>query len=503
MKAAELNFFPSSTPASRRGSSRLVWGLSCATILLALFFGGGTTAGLGSDALVQVFSLGLLGAVLWSGDRAAAERLRGPLVLVALIFLLPLLQLVPLPASIWTSLPGRELFADGFRAAGMRLPWEPISLDPAATSLSLFSMIPAIATFIAALFLDLRQRRFLSLLILAFTGLSVLLGLAQLAGGPESPLRFYDPTNSTQAVGFFANRNHYAALLSCSIPLVSAWIVGHLATQGPRFRLSLMLLLVAYPGIMLGLGTAYSRAGLILGLVGGLGSIPLMRDKGASGRRSGALLLLFCAAVLLGLGLAFQFGFVGISERLQAGVLTDLRWPAASIVAGAIKRFFPVGTGFGTFVPVYQLFEGPDMLWDAFLNHADNDWLELALTGGLPALAVLLAFLLWFVRQSVRVWWQPPPHVGALDRALPRAASIIVVLLLLHSTVDYPLRTTTLMVVFSLSCGFMVRLGRSAARPDADQGSKPMLVHGSAVSARGNSKSLDPCRRVGRSSGSR
>ena len=47
--------------------------------------------------------------------------------------------------------------------------------------------------------------------------IGVFVGLFQVAGGPESPLRYFEITNPTEAVGFFANRNHFAALLYCLI----------------------------------------------------------------------------------------------------------------------------------------------------------------------------------------------------------------------------------------------------------------------------------------------
>ena len=51
------------------------------------------------------------------------------------------------------------------------------------------------------------------------------LGILQVAQGPTSALRFYQFTNPNEAVGFFANRNHFAALVNVLILLTAAWAV--------------------------------------------------------------------------------------------------------------------------------------------------------------------------------------------------------------------------------------------------------------------------------------
>jgi len=73
--------------------------------------------------------------------------------------------------------------------------------------------LPTFAIFLGVLQLDYAERRLLSLVALAMGFLSVLLGLTQVAQGPSSPLRFFEYTNAQEAVVFFANRNHFAAML--------------------------------------------------------------------------------------------------------------------------------------------------------------------------------------------------------------------------------------------------------------------------------------------------
>ena len=69
----------------------------------------------------------------------------------------------------------------------------------------------------------------------------------------------------------------------------------------------------------------------------------------------------------------------------------------------------------------------------------------------------MVVFFVWLTRSSFRAWRSGQGGTDALDTALARAASIVVVLLMLHSIVDYPLRTTATMVVFALACALLIR----------------------------------------------
>jgi O-antigen ligase len=136
--------------------------------------------------------------------------------------------------------------------------------------------------------------------------------------------------------------------------------------------------------------------------------------------------------------------------------LEDLRWPIAVATTHAIEADFPLGVGFGAFEPIYQMFESSTATLPPYVNHAHDDWLELALDGGLPMMVLLGAFIAWFIRASIRTWRDPPAVGNAVDCALARAAPIFISLLLLHSTVDYPLRTTALMVILAFGTALLI-----------------------------------------------
>jgi len=429
-------------------------------IVMALLFGGGTRQGLWSDVIVQLAALPLFA---WALFKLAPRRLprsaQFGLVLLCAILALPLVQLIPLPPRLWGALAGRGEIASAYKAANMQLPWLPLSLDPVATWRGLLSLLPATAIFLATLSLDRAGRRISIGLVLAIVLLSVPLDLMQLMGGRDSPLRFYAITNVDRAVGFFANANHDAAFLYCAIPFAAAWAIGLMREQNDYRRLGIFVLLVLLAVVVIGVAGTHSRAGMALAIGAGFSCLLLIwrSSYGQIGRR---LLAYGVAANLVALLIAFQFGFTSMMGRLEdADVIQDLRWPIAQVTTQAALANMPFGTGFGTFVPVYQMFAPRTLLLDKYVNHAHDDWLELWLTGGIPGLALAICFLVWFGISTFSLWRSDPPGAPTLDTALARAASIVVVLLLLHSTVDYPMRTIALTVLFAICCALMAPSG--------------------------------------------
>lgn len=413
--------------------------------------GGAARQGLWSDAVVQIYSLFVLGliAARWQGGMLQLSLLS--MALLGGLVLLPLLQLVPLPAFLWSHLPGRGAIASDYAAAGMPPPWLPVSLTAERTWRAALSLLPGFAMFFATLALDAKGRRGLSLLIVVLAMASVLLGLAQIAQGSASPLRLQSTTNAS--VGFFANRNHYAALLCCAIPVTATWLIVPMLDRQPQRIVVLAVSVVVYASLLVGLAGAQSRAGIFLGVLAGLGSVGLAFVQRRRFARFGALII--GGAWLIGLLLIIQYAVLGILGRFEQDLLDDFRLEIARVTLKAIMAFQPFGSGIGTFDAIYRMFETPEVLLQPYVNHAHNEWLELALEGGVPAIILLAAFLVWFGSASLSLWRRQPADVANLDLALARAATIIVTVLVLHSTVDYPLRTTALMVLFGWACALL------------------------------------------------
>ena len=425
-------------------------------VLLSLIFGGGTRQGLWSDALVQVVSLPLLAiAILRLKARASPSEFRLALLVIGAVIVVPILQLLPFPPWTWTILPGRAEVAGAYRAAGVPLPFLPISLEPLTTLRSLLSLLPAIAVFLGVLSLRKQAEfRWLLLLIFAVAVVGAGLELLQLAGGVHSPLRFYEITNVHRGVGFFANSNHQAAFLYSTIGYAAIWasLARRDRSAKVAFRLTVAAVLVV--AIVIGLVATQSRFGVLLGLAAGFCSIPLAAGLASEANR-GRIVKLAMAVNGLALLLAFLFGFAGFADRISEGLSSDVRWPAARITWKAAVDHLPFGSGIGTFAPIFQRYEPVNLLAETYVNRAHNDWLEAWLEGGVASAAVICALLSCFVFLAYRSWRPADPNARLV--AYARAGSVCAALLAVHSLLDYPLRTTALTVMLAISFAFMIR----------------------------------------------
>ena len=461
----------------------LVFGLVAFTIVCCVVLGGGTRGGFLSDGLLQYLALPLLFVSIWKildlgAGKGIKDRPFGrELAFCGALVLVPLFQLVPLPPFIWSALPGREPVRAAFELVGGGIPWMPISLSPEATWLSLLSLVPPLAIFLGCLLLGYRERRLMSLVVLAIGLVSVMLGLVQVSQGPSSALRFFEITNPSEAVGFFANRNHLAALLYTLTLLAAAWAVDAMfAAQWSgvgtrRYDAAAILPMAAsFVGLIIVVSaqaTARSRAGIGLTMVAVLGAVALAywdpraaasvkrgsaRSKGApspagasaaiqktvparapastarvtksparhlppplppgvAGRVWLALLSWVTPAKLLVGATVFatlfsvQFALYRLMERFAGDPLDDARIPFGRNTIAAANAHMPFGSGLGSFVPVYAMFEKPqDMLVNGYANHAHDDILELWLETGLVGPILVAVFLVWFAFRAKKVW---------------------------------------------------------------------------------------------------
>jgi O-antigen ligase len=447
----------------------LILSVSAMTAAGSLLLGGGTRDGFLSDTILEllaipafVFSL----SSLFTLPRTASwRRAQWPLALCLAMALVPLIQVVPLPPWLWTALPHRDEIVTLFALMGRGLPWLPISVSPNATWVSMLSLLPPLAIFLGVVQLSYRERRVLSLILLGVGVLAAFVGLLQVAQGPSSPLRFFASTNESESVGFFANRNHFAALLYSLLLFGAAWATEAAFTAGSwsdRRNLetaSIATLTASFLVLVIFIASetiTRSRAGLGLMIIAIFGTfaLPLADRRRSAGITPVKLLL---GSTLLAVTLAIQFALYRILDRFAVDPMADARIPFARNTITAAKAYMPFGSGVGTFVPVYLTFELPrDAIVDTYANHAHNDLLEVWLEGGVMSMILVLAFLVWFALNSARIWRHTPAHARAIDLLLARAATIVVALIVAHSFVDYPLRTGAMMAVFAFSCALMV-----------------------------------------------
>ncbi len=423
-----------------------------AFLLLCLIFGGASAAGFWPNMGLQLAAIGI---ICWSlivrRGTPMAPASRQLLVLTALMLLVPLLQLIPLPPGIWTALPGRQHVADGFAMVGQPLPWLPISLAPGRTEASLLWLLPALAVLLGIVRLGNYRATWIAWTAASVAAFSVAIGALQLAGGERGGWYFYKITNFGATVGFFANANHLATLLVASIPLLTALYLNARSRGRSTKRASGLLVMLggAIAVIMVGIVINASLAGIGL-MMPSLAASALMiwraRRKGGLPLWSGALLLLLIAGAVTAIYLA------PIHNNLtSAGARNDptsrfLSFENSSKAAG---DYMPLGSGLGSFQQIYPSYEDPGAVTRFYMNHVHGDYIELALETGIPGIFVLFLFLLWWVRRTTAIWRAEEADHFALG------ATVASGLMLAHSLVDYPLRTAALSALFAACLALM------------------------------------------------
>ncbi|MEW6255307.1 MAG: O-antigen ligase family protein [Pseudomonadota bacterium] len=476
--------------------------LFCASVLL----GGATRAGALGDALLQILSVPCLLVALWmwldrmgatGGWRAMLLTRNGMFggAFAGLGAMILLAQLLPLFGGssgngIWTEIVRRG--GSGAPAVGTGTS----SLAPDASTAAIAAILPALALFLLVALLDARARMRLVGWMVALGLLSLVLGVLQVMTGPTSPLRFHWPTNPQEAVGFFANRNHFAAQMYATLLLGIVWLThrwrGRFA--GPRFtaeKAQAVGVAVSFALLVMGaIVLARSRAGIGLAL---LSVIPLIlaapamiailsgRPPALFGMRTKvagavAILLLFIATL----------GAERAMPRFETSVLNDLRVPILVTSASAVADALPFGSGLGTFVPVYQVHEPGDQALNTYINRAHNDWIEFLLESGIPGGVLILTFLAWFLRRFIAVWFRPKS--SAPQDLLTRFSGFILLLFLLHSALDYPLRTAAILGYFAVFCAFLLPPPVPEADPShrRNQSRPPRMAVQTAPPARGS-----------------
>ncbi len=434
--------------------SPLFWVL--AVFLMFLFAtGGASRADVQSLVIlrpVSVIVCALALMTLRSEHLAGRQWLLGSF---AALFILALLHVVPLPPTLWQSLAGHQDLVEVEKLVGLTDNWRPLTLAPMNGWHALLSLFVPLAVLLLGIQLNRDDLFRLLPLLIALAGASGLLGLLQAIGDPQSALYFYRITNNGSAVGLFANRNHAATLLACLFPMLAVFAsTAKGTTDEVRFRqlLAAAIAIVLVPLILV----TGSRSGLVSAVIGIVAAALLYRRptavrtvrKGSPDRMRAIPVLGGLAIISLGF-LTFFFSRAEAIERLFAEASgEDSRTDFWVVSIDLFWKYFPWGSGSGSFVEAFQILE-PNYLLDAtYLNRAHNDWVEIAVTFGLPGVIGLVLASTAFFWRSYKLWRNADANRRYV--AFGRLASVCMAIIAIASVGDYPLRTPTMMGVFAI-----------------------------------------------------
>ena len=434
--------------------NRLRTGVAAVFVTLCLILGGASAAGAVANGLLQIVAVLIMLIYVWSrGAPKLAADGRWLVVIFMVYAAIAAAQLIPLPPSVWTALPGRDIVARSLAMLGLQPTAMPASLDPRRTVAALLWLLPPAAMFLAATRLTRDERSVVARVLLAAAVVSIALGAVQVFSGGRS--YFYEITNPGRSVGFFANANHVATLLLCSLPFAALFMAradkGRSGKAGGGEGRGVVYAAIC---VFIGIGIAIngSLAGYGLLVPVSIASFVLYRRSTNEklGRRSW---------VAIGVASALLIGFSALgplSVNRFAAKFDDTSTVGRKIsvptTLTAARDFFPLGSGLGTFRDVYRTYEPAADVSSTYVNHAHNDYAEVALELGIPGLLAVLAFLIWWAMQSWKAWRSKYDGV-----ALARAGSIAIGVVVLHSLVDYPIRTSAIAAIVALSAGFMIQ----------------------------------------------
>lgn len=435
------------------------WAL-IALLGVLLVVGGASRSDVLGQPIARLASwMAVLFYIIFLHEKNSAIR-RFPILFLGAAVLLVALQLVPLPPGIWTQLPGREIFMEAARISTEAQPWRPISVSPSATMNSLHSLVVPLAVLLLASKLSLNQNFRTALAMLAMVALSALLAILQFTG-----VNFDNPFVNDIGLnsGTFANRNHLALFVACGSVFAFALVSSsHLSGRNIS-----PLLLALVPLFLLAAIASGSRMGIVLGLLAivfgfaiawreivhiKLSGSPLFTEERLTSlpivaASIAGLVLMVAATVVVGRAEAVDRLF-----SLEPG--EDLRAQIIPMSAELAWFYWPFGSGIGAFDPVFRISEPTSLLQPLYVNHAHSDWVEVILDGGMGAVILAVAALVWWTRRTF-FWMQG----DGVQNRLALTGSAIIGLTMIASITDYPARTPLFMALLAIGSVWLSQEG--------------------------------------------
>jgi len=371
-------------------------------IVFALILGGGTEQALWSDYLLQILMLPIVIAGIVKIPDNRLGRVSG--LLVVLIIFVLVIQFIPFQPD--RNIPTLTQFTSS---------WGFWSLTPAKSmEAALFAVsILGFSLFVTCMD-DYQQQRLIRFLMLGFV-INVLVGVIQLSYASRSGIDGILPFQIS--VGLFANENHFSSLIYMMIPLIAWRFLA--ASWKPISYVLITILIVA---LLFAVG---SRAGMVISSALALFCLAWFTVKNVPHKIKRAGFVMIAVIALIGI---FFMDTTAILEGDYRETVFLRTWQA-------IVENFWVGTGLGSFVLVFPMFEQREDIIAVYANHAHNDYLELLLELGIVFIPLLFLYLIQIAR-------------GAFRSKLAQAATLSLLAVLVHSVVDYPLRTMAIAIVF-------------------------------------------------------
>lgn len=360
-----------------------------------------------------------------------------------------LLQMIPLP-SAFSQIISPKTYQ--LRQQLMTFPGlfprtsdlEPISVFPFATKIEFWKWFTLFGFFFVLLRwpqLDWRERtsqQLIVVVILVGVGEAVY-GFFEFFSGHHYILSLKGTYLMSSVMGTFINRNYFAGYLLLVIPLGIGFLLSRQASQSKEYRGwrhrvasfdgKTVLLSFAIILMILGLLFSASRMGIISLLLSFslLSLVFRQKEKGH----------LFSRTTVLILGLALLWGaWIGldaiISRFFSSADDFRLRLLFWKDTIRIWKDFILFGSGLGTFAQIFPMYQ--TFFMNAFITHAENDFLQLMAEIGLTGFSLISALFFILFRKVTK-------GIHSLKEGDPRryiamGGTVGILGLILHSFVE-------------------------------------------------------------------
>ena len=252
--------------------------------------------------------------------------------------------------------------------------------------------------------------------------------------------------------GSFVNHNHYANYIAITLPLVLTFLCSrtehHIRHRQPNLALMAVFLIAIILAFgIFGLIGSKSRAGAAIGGIGIVSTFFfLIRQRIQLPPILNLAVIL--AIILFGLMLA---NFIGVSEiviRYLRSSGYNMRWEIWPAIFELPTSMLILGGGAGSFFDVFLLVHPPIPPKTAFYAH--NDYLQFLVEYGVLGITILAMAS----QQMIRLYAQNAQRKPT-RHPLQTACIISLVLMAIHSLIDFSLHIPANALVFWFSLGVL------------------------------------------------
>jgi O-antigen ligase len=428
-----------------------------------------------SFAVVEIVLLGAVLAVIigrkdleWAGSWGSAPV---PAALMGLV----IFQLVPLPEPLVRLLRLDNSISNANLPGSEHHFFSRLSIAPYNTRIHLILLVCCAVTFFFARMLgqDRERRRRLVTWLVALGTFEALYGLVQYLTGWQRIFGYVKKYNLEEATGTYINRNHFAGFLEMAIPFGVALVLYENAKlprkviRGQNARIKQVLggrklsriglWLLAATVMVAGLFFSLSR----MGIISAVASLGVMAAFSGFQRKAGisvAAAIMACGIILvlwMGAGPALgRFGM--ISEEYTS--TDESRWSLWKDTARLIGGHPLLGSGLGTFPVAFTRVQSTFL--GQFVNHAHNDYLEIASDLGIPAAALFFGSTGALLARVAR---KAASSEASFERAMALGCLGSIAAILLHSFTDFNLYIPANALMFSLILGLAASISPANA----------------------------------------